>query len=126
MDLPETNTQAYDLRCPVTLEEFTSQNPPFKLDFCGHRLSLTALQGLPAEKFISPVNVNVCVVVQYCPICKQRILFAVLDDIFLDLHKWQKERKLMTNSNVQMKFYAPDQGIFHMAQLLGCRINLVT
>jgi hypothetical protein len=67
--------------CPVTLEHFSSSNPPYKLNNCFHRLSREALKGLTIYR----VNKYNGAVYHLCPICKKKIHFASLDEDYLFL-----------------------------------------
>lgn len=67
--------------CPVTYNDFSVENPPYKLEGCSHRLSRDGFGLLPIHthnKFFGTAY-------QICPICRSKFHFAVLDLAYLTL-----------------------------------------
>ena len=65
--------------CPVTLEPFTFENPPFKTDRCCHHFSKSGLSKLAIVHYIIQENKELECSFNYCPLCGRLITFALID-----------------------------------------------
>ena len=84
--------------CPVLLEPFSSEHPPYKLSSCEHRLSLTALYNL---KLFNKDN-QLGTAYMSCPICRNMTLFAHNDNQYLQAVKLWEHLKKIDNSTTNV------------------------
>ena len=65
--------------CPVLLEPFTQENPPYRLNSCEHRLTASVLRKLR----IKNINQKFGSACMFCPVCRGTVLFAHSDNSYL-------------------------------------------
>lgn len=69
--------------CPVTLENYDFENPPFLTDTCGHSFSLDALKKLKISTTLGKNNKQLKVM--QCPLCRRDFHFANLHFSYFQL-----------------------------------------
>ena len=82
--------------CPVLLETFTMEEPPYKLSSCEHRLTATVLRRLRIKDITNKLG-SACMI---CPVCRSLVLFAYLDNSYLQAVQTMKKIKEIENAEL--------------------------
>jgi len=71
------HSELEEMRCPVSLEDYSFTNPPFQTNSCNHSISLDALR-----KLVIFENSNLRYML--CPLCRKHFHFASLNMNFFN------------------------------------------
>ena len=94
IDVYTQQLKEVDKICPVTLEPFCEDNPPYQIDCCSHRLSIEALSHLTVYR----LNYRPGTSYQLCPVCLGKIHFATIDPTYLLLVSFSQDLENLPNA----------------------------
>lgn len=104
--------------CPVTLEPFNFDNPPYCAYLCKHRFSHSVFKKLPV--YTLALSNKQRTTYQICPVCKTKIRFAFLDFAFIELSILKKNVENFTGENEMKAKEITSRKPHFLSPLGGC------